>query len=167
MEKTVKIEGMMCAHCEANVKNTLEALDGVTGAEVSHETGSAVITLSKEVDDSVIEKAINDKGYKFIDTSGEVVISLDANIYVYDDFHEGLCMVSVDGKCGFIDRTGEMAIPPQFDGADSFDHGVAPVRIGEREIHCTTEIPFGRMARILVYKRRPASSSRRRRDLLF
>jgi len=74
-----------------------------------------------------------DKGYKFINTSGEVVISLDANIYVYDDFHEGLCMVSVDGKSGFIDRTGKMAIPPQFDGADGFDHGVAPVRIGERE----------------------------------
>ena len=70
MTKTVKIEGMMCAHCEANVKNTLEALDGVTGAEVSHETGSAVITLSKEVDDSVIEKAINDKGYKFIKVEG-------------------------------------------------------------------------------------------------
>ena len=66
MTKTVKIEGMMCAHCEANVKNTLEALEGITGADVSHEKGTAVITLSKEVDSKVIKKAIEDKGYNFI-----------------------------------------------------------------------------------------------------
>ena len=47
MEKTMKIEGMMCPHCEATVKKTLEAIDGVESAEVSHEKGSAVLTMSK------------------------------------------------------------------------------------------------------------------------
>lgn len=47
MEKTMKIEGMMCPHCEATVKKTLEAIDGVELAEVSHEKGSAVLTMSK------------------------------------------------------------------------------------------------------------------------
>ena len=73
------------------------------------------------------------KGYGFINTSGEVIISLKDGVMVYGSFHEGLCLVSVDGKCGFIDRRGAMVIPPQFDGADGFDHGVAPVRVGERE----------------------------------
>lgn len=71
------------------------------------------------------------KGYSFIDTSGEAVISLEECVIAYDSFHEGFCSVLVDGKCGFINKTGAMAIPPQFDGADGFDHGVAPVRIGE------------------------------------
>ena len=66
MTKKVKIEGMMCAHCEANVKKTLEALDGVESAEVSHEKGEAVINCSKDVEESVIRKAIEDKDYKFI-----------------------------------------------------------------------------------------------------
>ena len=66
MKKTVKIEGMMCPHCEANVKKTLEALGNVTGAEVSHKAGTAVLSLSGEVDDAVIKKAVEDKGYKVI-----------------------------------------------------------------------------------------------------
>ena len=67
MEKTVKIEGMMCPHCEANVKATLEGLDGIEEAVVSHTLGTAVITLSNPVDDEVIKKAIENKGYKVID----------------------------------------------------------------------------------------------------
>ena len=50
MEKTMKIEGMMCGHCEAAVKKALEAVDGVASAEVSHTSGTAVVTLSKPVD---------------------------------------------------------------------------------------------------------------------
>lgn len=64
MEKTMKIEGMMCPHCEAAVKKTLEAIDGVESAEVSHEKGSAVLTMSKNVEDSVLKKAVEDAGYK-------------------------------------------------------------------------------------------------------
>jgi Cu2+-exporting ATPase len=66
MTKTVNIEGMMCAHCEANVKKALEALDGIESAVVSHEAGTAVIELSKEVDDNLIKQTIEDKDYKFI-----------------------------------------------------------------------------------------------------
>lgn len=63
MEKTMKIEGMMCPHCEATVKKILEAIDGVESAEVSHEKGSAVLTMSKNVEDSVLKKAVEDAGY--------------------------------------------------------------------------------------------------------
>lgn len=66
MEKTLKIEGMMCPHCEANVKNTLEALDGVVSAEVSHVAGTAIVTLEKEVADSVLKEAVEGKGYKVL-----------------------------------------------------------------------------------------------------
>ena len=66
MTKTVNVEGMMCAHCEANVKKALEALDGIESAVVSHEAGTAVIELSKEVDDDLIKQTIEDKDYKFI-----------------------------------------------------------------------------------------------------
>ena len=58
MTKTMKIEGMMCGHCEAAVKKALEALDGVASAEVSHEKGSAVVTLEKDVDNAVLTKAV-------------------------------------------------------------------------------------------------------------
>ena len=64
MTKTMKIEGMMCGHCEATVKKTLEAIDGVESAEVSHEKGSAVLTMSKNIEDSVLKKAVEDAGYK-------------------------------------------------------------------------------------------------------
>lgn len=66
MKETVKIEGMMCGHCEASVKKALEAVDGVESAEVSHESGTAVVTLSHAVDDDVIRKAIEDKDYTFV-----------------------------------------------------------------------------------------------------
>ena len=66
MEKTLKIEGMMCPHCEANVKNTLEALEGVVSAEVSHVAGTAIVTLEKEVADSVLKEAVEGKGYKVL-----------------------------------------------------------------------------------------------------
>ena len=66
MTKTMKIEGMMCGHCEAAVKKALEALDGVASAEVSHEKGSAVVTLDKDVDNAVLTKAVEDKDYKVV-----------------------------------------------------------------------------------------------------
>lgn len=66
MTKTVKIEGMMCPHCEANVKQTLEAFAEVDSAEVSHVEGTAVITLNAELDDAKIKEAIEGKGYKVI-----------------------------------------------------------------------------------------------------
>ena len=66
MEKKLMIQGMMCAHCEANVKATLEAIDGVTGADVSHEKGTALITLSKEVEDQILKEAVEQKGYQVI-----------------------------------------------------------------------------------------------------
>ena len=67
MKKTMKIEGMMCGHCEARVKKCLEALEGVALAEVSHEAGTAVVTLEKEVADDVLKKAVEDQDYKVLE----------------------------------------------------------------------------------------------------
>ena len=64
--KTIKVEGMMCPHCEAAVKKALEAIDGVKEATASHEKCEAVAELEKDVDLSVLEKAITDAGYKVI-----------------------------------------------------------------------------------------------------
>ncbi len=66
MTEVVKIEGMMCGHCEMAVKKAMEALDGVEKAEVSHETGTAVLTLSKEIPDEVLQQVVEGKDYKFI-----------------------------------------------------------------------------------------------------
>jgi len=66
MEKTMKIEGMMCGHCEARVKKCLEALPEVITAMVSHEAGTAVITLSAEVPDAVLTKTVEDQDYKVL-----------------------------------------------------------------------------------------------------
>ncbi len=63
MEKTMKIEGMMCTHCEARVKKALEALAQVESAQVSHEAGTAVVTLSGEVANDVLKKAVEDQDY--------------------------------------------------------------------------------------------------------
>lgn len=67
MEKVIKIEGMMCPHCEARVKNILEEIDGVENAVTSHTEGTAVITLSKDIPDITFKAAIEDAGYKVID----------------------------------------------------------------------------------------------------
>ncbi len=66
MTKTMKIEGMMCGHCEARVQKALEALDGVESAEVSYEKGEAVVTMSSEVSDDVLRKAVEDQDYKVV-----------------------------------------------------------------------------------------------------
>ncbi len=66
MEKTMKIEGMMCGHCEARVKKALEAVPGVAGAEVSHEKGTAVVTLSGDVADGTLKKAVEDQDYQVV-----------------------------------------------------------------------------------------------------
>ena len=66
MTKTMKIEGMMCGHCEARVKKVLEALPEVAEAAVSHEAGTAVLTLSSEIADEVLKKTIEDQDYKVI-----------------------------------------------------------------------------------------------------
>ena len=66
MKKTMKIEGMMCGHCEARVKKCLEALPQVDQAEVSHEKGTAIVTLNADVDDAVLTKAVEDQDYKVI-----------------------------------------------------------------------------------------------------
>ncbi len=64
MEKTLQITGMMCPRCEARVKKALEALDGVTEAQVSHEKGYAVVSMASAVADDVLCKAVTDKGYQ-------------------------------------------------------------------------------------------------------
>jgi len=66
MTRTMKIEGMMCGHCEARVKKALEALDGVQSAEVSHESGTAVVTLTDDLDSAVLQKAVEDQDYKVL-----------------------------------------------------------------------------------------------------
>ena len=67
MVRTLKIEGMMCGHCEMHTKKALEALDGVTKAEVSHKTGTAVVTLDQDVSDDVLKQAVTDQGYQVTD----------------------------------------------------------------------------------------------------
>ncbi|MGN0437316.1 MAG: heavy metal translocating P-type ATPase [Lachnospiraceae bacterium] len=67
MRKTLKIEGMMCGHCEMHTKKALEALEGVTEAEVSYQTGTAVVTLEKEVSDELLKQAVTDQGYTVLD----------------------------------------------------------------------------------------------------
>lgn len=66
MTKTMKIEGMMCGHCEARVKKTLESIEGVTEAAVSHETGTAVVTLSEKVPSEVLKDAVEAQDYKVL-----------------------------------------------------------------------------------------------------
>ena len=66
MEKTVKIEGMMCPHCEARVKEALLKLDGVESVVASHETNSAILSLSKDVSDMLIKETIEQQGYKVV-----------------------------------------------------------------------------------------------------
>ncbi|MCI8806226.1 MAG: heavy metal translocating P-type ATPase [Clostridiales bacterium] len=67
MEKTLKIEGMMCGHCEGRVKKVLEELIGVEKASVSHEKGIAAVTLSSEVSDDVLKKAVESQDYKVME----------------------------------------------------------------------------------------------------
>jgi len=66
MTKTIKIEGMMCGHCSGTVTKALEQIEGVESAVVSHENGTAVVTLAKDVDTEVFKNAIEDKGYTFV-----------------------------------------------------------------------------------------------------
>ena len=63
MTKTMKIEGMMCIRCEAHVKKALEALAEVEAAQVSHEAGTAVVTLAQEASDEVLKQAVEADGY--------------------------------------------------------------------------------------------------------
>ncbi|MDO5829440.1 MAG: cation transporter, partial [Methanocorpusculum sp.] len=66
VEKTINIEGMMCEHCSGRVKTALENIDGVLSADVDHKSGTAEITLNKDVDNSVLKKAVEDEGYKVL-----------------------------------------------------------------------------------------------------
>ena len=69
MEKTIRIEGMMCPHCEARVKKLLEDTAGVSCAVVSHVEGTAVVTLDAPVEDAVFAQLITDNGYKVLGIS--------------------------------------------------------------------------------------------------
>ena len=69
MTKTMKIDGMMCSHCEGRVKQCLEGLSQVSAADVSHEKGTAVVTLSADVSNDVLIKTVEDQGYKVISIS--------------------------------------------------------------------------------------------------
>ena len=80
MTKTIKIEGMMCAHCEKHVKDALEKVSGVVSAAVSHENGSAVVTLSSPVDDCVDVLMIA----KYLERIGDHAV----NICEWTEFNE-------------------------------------------------------------------------------
>ncbi|MBO7151398.1 MAG: heavy-metal-associated domain-containing protein, partial [Clostridia bacterium] len=67
MTKTMVIEGMMCMHCEARVRKTLEGIEGVASAVVSHENGTAVVTLSSDVSDETLKSAIVQQGYPVLE----------------------------------------------------------------------------------------------------
>ena len=66
MKKVIKIEGMMCPHCEARVKTLLEAMDGVASADVSHKKGSASLTCTEEVSDDALREVIEGAGYRIL-----------------------------------------------------------------------------------------------------
>ena len=66
MEAVLKIEGMMCPHCEARVKNALEAAEGVTEAIVSHEKGEAIIKSDKEISVDALKEIVEAQGYKVL-----------------------------------------------------------------------------------------------------
>ena len=70
MEKTLKIEGMMCGHCEMHTKKALEMVEGVVKADVSHTSGTAVVTLDHEVSDDVLKQAVADEGYQVTEIIG-------------------------------------------------------------------------------------------------
>ena len=61
----IKVNGMMCAHCEAHVKKALEAIDGIEAAVASHEENLVTITGSKEVDEALIKEAVTEAGYEY------------------------------------------------------------------------------------------------------
>lgn len=67
MTKTMMIEGMMCKHCEARVKKTLEAIEGVEEAVVSFEAGTAILTLSKSVDNEILKSAVEAQDYPVLE----------------------------------------------------------------------------------------------------
>ncbi len=67
MTKTMKINGMMCGHCENHVKKALEALDAVASAEVSHTAGTAIVTLQAELSDEVLKKTVEDADYEVVE----------------------------------------------------------------------------------------------------
>jgi Cu2+-exporting ATPase len=66
MEKTMEIKGMMCGHCEARVKKALEAVEGVQSAVVSHEKGTAVVSLASDVANETLQKAVEDQDYEVV-----------------------------------------------------------------------------------------------------
>ncbi len=65
MTRTIGINGMMCAHCEARMKKALEQVDGVVSAVTSHEKNNAVLELSRDVPEEVLRKAVTDAGYEY------------------------------------------------------------------------------------------------------
>lgn len=67
MTKTIKIEGLMCAHCDATVKKALESIATVESAEVSHEKGTAIVNLNAETDNDILRKAVEDEDYKVLE----------------------------------------------------------------------------------------------------
>ena len=67
MEKIIKIEGMMCGHCEAHVKKALEVLEGVEQANVSHEAGTAIVTMTADISEDILKKTVEEEGYKVVD----------------------------------------------------------------------------------------------------
>lgn len=66
MKKTMKIEGMMCGHCEARVKKVLEALPEVDEAAVSHEAGTAIVFLNADISDDVLKKTVEEQDYSVL-----------------------------------------------------------------------------------------------------
>ncbi len=66
MKNTMKIEGMMCTHCEAHVKKALSAIENVTVESISHEADEAVVSLAAEVSDEILAAAVTEEGYKVI-----------------------------------------------------------------------------------------------------
>ena len=66
MKETLKIKGMMCEHCERHVKEALEKLPGVENALVSHESGTALLTLGQEIPEETLRKAVEEAGYEFV-----------------------------------------------------------------------------------------------------
>ena len=86
-EKTLKVEGMMCQHCERHVKEALEKIDGVDSAVANHETNSVLVQLSKDVAEADFEKAVTDAGYTYVKQKLKIgVINFFYNTFISGDF---------------------------------------------------------------------------------
>jgi len=122
----MKIEGMMCGHCERAVKNALEAIDGVESAEASHEKGEAVVNLRKPVSDDALIQAVAAEEYEVLGISGDAPAQSLTKI------------MKIEGMmCGHCER----AVKNALEAVEGVESAEASHEKGEAVIRLTKEVP--------------------------